>query len=165
MTNEELIAKIKDFANEQKELLNGFELQSDFRRGGTAAYSAIISFLDTLESEKTISPWKKIHTYTEEIHEGDMEKMLLELSVGKGEKRTKTALQGRIVDILESEKPVPADLEKAAKEYVKDIPTFKDSCLMKAAFEDGGFLARSRCSRRRWKVKSFSCLTAMWQLI
>ena len=79
------------------------------------------------ESEKPISPWKKIHTYTGEIHEGDVEKMLLEQSVGKGEKRTKIALPDRIIDTLEekSEKPVPADLEelvceelnKAAEQY------------------------------------------------
>ena len=37
------------------------------------------------------------------------------------------------MDKIEKDK----DLEKASKEYVKDIPTFKDSCLMKAAFEDG----------------------------
>lgn len=36
-----------------------------------------------------------------------------------------------------AEESVQNDLEKSAKEYVKDIPTFKDSCLMKAAFEDG----------------------------
>ena len=44
--------------------------------------------------------------------------MLLELSVGKGEKRTKTALPDRIVDILESEKPM--DLEEEVKRYYSD---------------------------------------------
>lgn len=73
------------------------------------------------KSEKTISPWKKIHTYKEEIHEGDMEKMLLELSVGKGEKRTKTALPDRIVDILESEKPMiqDEDFRREMREWVE----------------------------------------------
>ena len=49
--------------------------------------------------EKTAS-FRKIHTYIEEIHEGDIEKMLLDLSVGKGEKRTKIALPDRVVDYL-----------------------------------------------------------------
>ena len=35
-------------------------------------------------------------------------------------------------------------MEKAAKEYVKDIPTFKDSCLMKAAFEDGWLCSKGK---------------------
>jgi hypothetical protein len=44
---------------------------------------------------------------------------------------------------LPEEKP-SEDLEKAAKEYVKDIPTFKDSCLMKAAFEDGWLCSKEK---------------------
>lgn len=57
MTNTELLSKIKDFVNEQKELLSGFELQSDFRRGETAAYSVVLSFLSDLEkSGKPINP-------------------------------------------------------------------------------------------------------------
>ena len=63
MTNAELLAKIKDFANEQKDLLEGFELQSDFRRGETAAYSAIISFLSTLESEKPMELEEEVKRY------------------------------------------------------------------------------------------------------
>jgi len=49
--------------------------------------------------EKT-APFREIHNYIEEIHEGDIEKMLLSLSTGKGEKRTKIALPDRVVDYL-----------------------------------------------------------------
>lgn len=121
MTNAELISKIKVEIERLRDEYADIAIDS---RYGTvnanhvvADLEQLLSFLSTLESEKTISPWKKIHTYTEEIHEGDMEKMLLELSVGKGEKRTKIALPDRIVDILESEKPVPNGLEEAANEY------------------------------------------------
>ena len=63
MTNTELLSKIKDFVNEQKELLSGFELQSDFRRGETAAYSVVLSFLSTLESEKPMNLGERIGSY------------------------------------------------------------------------------------------------------
>ena len=49
--------------------------------------------------EKTAS-FREIHNYIEEIHEGDIEKMLLSLSAGKGEKRTKITLPDRVVDYL-----------------------------------------------------------------
>lgn len=53
-----------------------------------------------------------------------------------------------LIDILAwldtlSEEP-DKSLEEAAKEYVKDIPTFKDSCLMKAAFEDGWLCSKEQ---------------------
>ena len=113
MTNAELLAKIKAEIERLKGICTA---QIKANPGQTfpfvmemTGYDKLLSFLSTLESEKTIYPWKNIHTYTEEIHEGDMEKMLLELSVGKGEKRTKTALPDRIVDILESENPINPD--------------------------------------------------------
>lgn len=100
-------------------------------------------FLSTLESEKTISPWKKIHTYTEELHKGDMEKMLLELSVGKGEKRTKVALPDRIVDILESEKPMnPDGLEKDVEHW------FFNEISSKINVEHSMYYYFQECARR-----------------
>lgn len=52
------------------------------------------------------------------------------------------------------EEPVPNDLEEAANEYVKDIPTFKDSCLMKAAFEDGWLSCKEQMMKEavKWLV-------------
>ena len=47
----ELIAKISTFANEQRDLLAGYESNSDFRRGEISAYSAVISFLSDLEGK------------------------------------------------------------------------------------------------------------------
>jgi len=69
----------------------------------------LLEFLDTLE-EPVTSPLKKVHTYTEEIHEGDVEKMLSDLSVGEGEKWNKIALPDRVVDALEE--PVCEDVSR-----------------------------------------------------
>lgn len=60
----------------------------------------------------------------------------------------------RFLDSLPEEKP-SEDLEEAAKEYVKDIPTFKDSCLMKAAFEDGWL-----CSKEKMLKEAVECEVA-----
>ena len=49
MTNEEIIAKIRLFADEQRNLLTDFESNSNFRKGEITAYSAIIAFLSDLE--------------------------------------------------------------------------------------------------------------------
>ena len=127
MTNTEIIQAIR---NEIERRIKECEATYPKDKGGywfpeqeeayaiAEEYKQLLSFLGTLESGKTISPWMRNHTYTEELHEGDMEKMLLELSVGKGEKRTKTALPDRIVDILESEKPI--GLEEEIHKYNKE---------------------------------------------
>ena len=125
MTKEELIAKIR--AEIEKQIKDPQE--HCYGVSSINKLRELLDFINGLESEKTIFPWKKIHTYTEEIHEGDMEKMLLELSVGKGEKRTNIALPDRIVDTLESEKPMQDGLEeeidKYREEHLFDMPAFQ----------------------------------------
>lgn len=85
------------------------------KAGYLFALTDMESFLDTLSKEDTLPCWKKVHTYTEELREGDMEKMLLDLSVGKGKRETKIALPDKVVDAL-SEEP-DKSLEEAAEEY------------------------------------------------
>ena len=70
-----------------------------------------------MKPKEQTEPWRKIHTYTEEIHEGDIEKMLLDISVGKGEKRTKIALPDRVVDYLQAEEKETTDLEEEIDRY------------------------------------------------
>lgn len=63
------------------------------------------------ESENTPS-WKKTYVYEGPIKEEDIEKMLLDLSVDKGEKRTNIALPDRVVNALQEQ---DVDLEKEIK--------------------------------------------------
>ena len=104
MTNTELIAKIKAEIERRIETYKKGYANGDDRRAD--ALELLLSFLDTLEEPST-SPWKKVHTYTEEIHEGDVEKMLSDLSVGEGEKWNKIAIPDRVVDALEEPVSVP----------------------------------------------------------
>lgn len=78
-------------------------------------YDDLLSFLDTLSGKDARPCWEKVHTYTEELREGDIEKMLLDLSVGKGKRKTKIALPDRVVDTL-SEEP-DKELEEEVKNY------------------------------------------------
>lgn len=153
MTNAELLAKIKAeierrIKRNKEEYAPGglFEVQDNLTK--------LLSFLDTIESEKTISPWKKIHTYTEEIHEGDMEKMLLELSVGKGEKRTKIALPDRIVDILESEKPMNPDRD-LDKEINRFREIFRNECDARIVGEIANHFAKWGAEHAKIDVTDF----------
>jgi len=83
-----------------------------------AELSALLPFLDSLSEEDALPCWKKVHTYTEELHEGDMEKMLLDLSIGKGKRETKIALPDKVVDSI-SEEPVSEELEEAADKFAR----------------------------------------------
>jgi hypothetical protein len=108
MTNAELLAKIKDFANEQKDLLGGFELQSDFRRGETAAYSAVISFLSTLESEKPMNP------------DDAMKKLDEKIALVKERGTWKGVDVDKFMDEVRGREPVCEELEKELDEFLKD---------------------------------------------
>lgn len=79
----------------------------------------LILIIDSLQAEENATaPFRKIHTYTEEIHEGDIEKMLLDISVGEGKKKTKIALPDRVVDYLRTEENgTPINLDKEIEEY------------------------------------------------
>lgn len=108
------IEKIKDWIKKQKKeelarnsigVITGKALFVDANE--------LLSFLDTLSEEDALPCWKKVHTYTEELRDGDMEKMLLDLSIGKGERKTKIALPDRVVDTL-SEEPSKSLREEIA---------------------------------------------------
>ena len=128
MTNTEIIQAIRNEIERLKAINQNIKCETNgiYCSGYDDAFYDLVSFLSTLEEEDVFPCWKKVHTYTEKIHEGDMEKMLLDLSVGKGEKRTKIALPDRIVDILESEKPMNQDeeLNDEIKKEMAKLPFF-----------------------------------------
>lgn len=97
------IEKIRQEIERQKEI-NKKLLDGQLKDGCLYALNQVLSFLDTLSGKDARPCWEKVHTYTEELREGDMEKMLLDLSIGKGKRKTKIALPDRVVDALE-EKP------------------------------------------------------------
>lgn len=111
------IARLRQKIKELRELLDNHNYyldNSEQALGYSAALDDIEKFLDTLLEEDALPCWKKVHTYTEELREGDMEKMLLDLSVGKGKRESKIALPDKVVDTL-SEEP-DKSLEEAAEQ-------------------------------------------------
>lgn len=120
MTNAELLEKIKAEIDKRYAEYREKMKTDDFTyyEGMADALDLFEQFIDTLE-EDVFPCWKKIHTYTEEIREGDMEKMLLKLSIGKGKRETKVALPDKVVDTLETEKPISQkeDFEKEIADY------------------------------------------------